>query len=131
VLAVEHPVGDAVGVLAEQAAFPCGDAELVEIVPGLVTIVQTDIHDVRLTSRHGIWGYAHALDVGKISRRWDLRPGSWAIGRIHRVQIEVFIPSLVLHEKYVLAVATPKVPGNGPLCVIGDGARLIKRLIRF
>ena len=41
------PAGDAVGVLAHQRLFAGGDLQLVEVVPGLVAVVQADVENVR------------------------------------------------------------------------------------
>ena len=51
-LQIEIPADDALGVLAHQRLLAGGNLQLVEIVPGLVAVVQADVDDVRIVLGH-------------------------------------------------------------------------------
>jgi hypothetical protein len=97
-------------------------------VPRLVTIVEPDVHDVGIVFRNGVDVRAHALGGGEIPRGRNFLTSGGRSGRIHRVDVEVLVAELILHEEDVLAVAGPEILGHRPLGVVrqelGGGVRI-------
>ena len=114
-LVVERPPGDALGVLADERALAGRNAHPVEVVPGLVAVVEPHEHDVRLVPRQLIDLGARSFRVGDVAGRWHLPAARWRVGRVDRVDVEVLIPVVVLHVQQVPAIAAPEVAGNRPV----------------
>ena len=129
ILEIEDPAGDAVRVLAQQCALAGGDADLVQIVPRLVAIVQSDVHDLGLTARHFIQHGAHSLDLRQVARRGHFRTRRRGFPGIHRVNTVVLVPQLVLHVEHEFAVPAPEIPRDGTLGVVGNGLGRIERRV--
>ena len=127
-LVVEIPARQAIGILAQQRTFASGDLHLVEVVPGLVAIVQAHEKRVGIGPRHRVDHGTSALGIREIARRGNFRSGRHTVGGIHRVHVEILVPGLVLHEQNVFAVLAPEVLADGTLGVIRDGFGFVEGL---
>jgi hypothetical protein len=102
-------------VLEQQLARAGADIDAVDVVPGLVAVVDLDGHDVGLVEAHVVDAGLHAGDGGEVAR---------LAGRDrHRVDMEVLGAALVLHVEDVGAVIGPAIEANAALFVVGDDAR--------
>ena len=63
ILQIKDPAGDALCVLTNQGAIAGRDFYLVEIVPGLISIVQADVDRVGFATRHSENLRANAFHV--------------------------------------------------------------------
>ena len=115
---VEHPSGDALGVLPHELALAGRDCYAIEIVPGLVAIVDPNVHDVRIVLRNIVDGGADSLGLSQIARGRNLLSRRRGGSRIDGVDVEVLVPALVLDEQDVLPVPAPEILGDRPLDVV-------------
>ena len=114
-LPVQHDVGQLVAVLEQQLALAGADIDAVDVVPGLVAVVEPDRQHVRLIE-------AQLLDAGVDAgqrREVARRP---ALDR-HRVDVPVLGAALVLDVEHVRAAVGPGVEADAALFVVGDDAR--------
>src|SRR5215510_14876645 len=109
ILQIENPTCNAFRVLTDQRPFAGGDLDLVEIVPGFVAIVETDIDGIGFTARNSVDQCADSFCVGYVSSGGNVFTRGWGRGRIHRVDIVVFVAAFILREQDELSVAAPEV----------------------
>ena len=126
VFQVKNPAGDAFSVLSQQGSFAGRDLYLVEIVPGFVAIIYSDINHIRFTARDGINHGPHALRVSQIPGGGNVLAGGRVLSRVDGINQIVLVTGFVLHEENVLAVAAPKIVCNRAGLVGSDGFRRVE-----
>src|SRR5712692_7207087 len=115
--AVERPIGDAFGVLADERSLASGNPYLVEVVPGFVAVVQADVDSVRIGSRNVKDDGAHAFGLSDVAGRRNFRGSRRSIGRglirrPHRVDVKVLVTARVLRVEDELRIAAPSIRRN-------------------
>jgi hypothetical protein len=117
---VKPPTRNALGVLADEGALAGGNFQFVEIVPGLIAIVEADVERVRVGFGSGEQLHAHALQSSEVARGGDFGARRGGGGRIHRVDVVILVAIVVLHVNDILAVAAPEVAGDRPFGFRGE-----------
>ena len=120
---VEFPAGDTFRVAANQRSLAGRDAQLVQIVPGLVAIVEADENHVGIAFGHGIDSSLHTLRIREIPRSRDIRPRLGQGAGLDRIDVEILVAFVILGVQDVFSVAGPEVCGDGPLGFRGEGPR--------
>ena len=126
---VELPVDEPFGVLAQERPLAGRDADLVEVVPRLVAIVEADVDQIRIGLGHEVDARLHALRVGDVARGGDVAAGGRLIRRLDGVHVEVLVAELILGVEHVLRVPALEVRGDRPLGIGGDRFGLIECLV--
>ena len=67
VLEVEHPADEPVRVLADQGPFAGRDLDAIEVVPGFVPIIQSNIDNVGIGFRNCVDGGPDAFGIGQVA----------------------------------------------------------------
>ena len=114
-LAIEHDARQLLAVLQQQLALAAANIDAVEVVPGLVAVVDRDGHHVGLVEAHVEDAGLHAGDGREIARLAASDP--------HRIDMEVLGAALVLQIEHVEAVVGPAMKADAALLVAGDDAR--------
>src|SRR5262245_40152069 len=83
-LEIKIPAGDVLGVFAQQCPFAGGNLQLVEVVPGLVAIVEGYIDSIGIVLGNVDHHYVNALQPGEVSGSGSFcagcRPGGGIYG---------------------------------------------------
>ena len=114
-LAVQHDAGQLVAVLVQQLALARADVDAVDVVPGLVAVVEPDRQHVRLIE-------AQLLDAGVDARQRREVARRPALDR-HGKNVPVLGAALVLDVEHVRAAVGPGVEADAALPVVGEDAR--------
>ena len=129
VLAIEHPAGQPLGVLAQERPLAGRELHLVEVVPGGIAVVEPDVDRVRVGLGHRVDEGPGAFRRGHVARRRHPLSGGGGSGRIDGVDVEVLVAALVLHVEDELAVLAPEVAGDRALGLGGDGPGRLEGLV--
>ena len=121
VFQVKHPAGDPLGVFSQQGSFAGRDLYLVEIVPGFIAIVYSDINHIGFAAWHSVDNGPHALHVRQISRGRNILPRGRVLSRVDGVDQIVLVTRFVLHEENVLTITGPEIVCNRAGLIGSDG----------
>ena len=119
-LLVEDPARDALGVLAEQGPLARRDLDLVDVMPGGIAIVETDVDRVGIGLGHGIDHRPGPLGGGQVAGFGSLLACGGRGCGIHGIDVVVLVAILVLDEEDLFAVPAPEEAGDGPLGISSD-----------
>src|SRR5439155_5341728 len=125
---VELPRDHSFGVLADERALAARDANLVQVVPRFVAVVEADVDGVGVALRHEEDLRPYAPDVGDVARGGHVAPGCGGVGRPDGIDVEVLVAGRVLRVQNVFRVAAPEVRRDRPFRIGGDRAGLVERL---
>src|SRR5260370_26252945 len=98
-------------------------------MPSLVSVIETDVDDIRVALRHLEYLHAHTFQSGQITRGRRTSSRGRFRGRIDRINIEVLISVVILRIKDVLAVSRPEISCDRPFGLRGKQARSGERFI--
>jgi len=108
-LKIKLPAGDAFRVFAYQCLLAGGEPQPVEVMPGFVAVVQTDVDRVRIVLRYGHNLHADALEPGQVARDGSIRARRRLGTRVYGIDIVVFIAVVIFCVKNVSAIAAPEI----------------------
>src|SRR5206468_1169826 len=108
----QHDAGELLAVLVQQLALSGADVDAVDVVPGLVTVVEPDRQHVRLIQAQLLYAGVDAGQGGEVAR-------GPAFHR-HRVDVPVLGAALVLDVEHVRTAVGPGVEADAALAVAGD-----------
>ena len=73
IFVVEDPAHQAFGILSQESQFASGYLQLVEIVPGFVTVIEADVEEVRVAFGPVVYESADTFEVRKVPGFWRFR----------------------------------------------------------
>src|SRR5262249_54804665 len=120
VLQIENPAGETIGVLAYQCALARRNFDLVEIVPGLIAVVDPHIHRIRVAFGHGVNLRRHLFQLGQIAGFRRVFAGGRRLGGVNGIDVVILVAGFVLNEQYVFAVSAPEIAGDRAPGIAGD-----------
>src|SRR5678816_1067618 len=97
-------------------------------MPGGVTIIETNVDRVGLTSWNQVNGRTNTFHISKVSDGWNILTSGWGFGWIHGIDVEILVPAFVLDVQNKPGVARPKVGANRASGIGGNRLRVRKRL---
>src|SRR5262245_62175608 len=127
-LQIEDPTDEPLGVLANQRPLAGGDFDLVEIVPGLIAVVDPDIHQIGIAPGHGVNLRRHLFQIGQIAgfRRGFSRRRR--LGGVDGIDVVILVAVFVLNEQNVFSVTTPEIAWDRAFGFAGDQFGRAERL---
>ena len=125
---VEYKGLVAVLVLCYQCTLACRDLYLIDIVPGLVAVVDADVDRVGVRLWHILDHRPNAFGFGQVPRGRDRRACCGLVGGIYGVDVKVLIAAFVLYEQYVFSITRPEILPHRACLVVGHRTGRLKRL---
>src|SRR5262249_31144736 len=94
--------------------------DLVEVVPGLVAIVDSDVQRIRINLGNGEELGSYALEVGQVSSGRHFLPAG-ILGGVDCIDVKILVAGLILGKQNIFAVRAPEIDANRACGVVGDG----------